>query len=290
MDEAWKQARLGELWEAVLKLFRDPDHAIGKGKDEIACELLRNYKKWSEIAESIGRSDEALVDDDPLRRSATGYLIWQLLSLDAATWTLSEVVGSPENGWSGIPARMKLQAYLNMQVAAQWPSHGRAIDPMPLFIPRELVIELIEAMDALDRGEVLPILEPVPNGRHDTSWQWDVMRTRALQYVEFLRGQGQTKKNALSLVAIATGVSVHTLRDWETTIEPTEPIEPAFEAGKIKFRQGIDPTYGSVGGEAADATGLYYLKNQMAAPLSEFGRLYQERFGRRHNQSPSDGK
>lgn len=289
MDEAWKQARLDELWEAVFGSFRELMQSSSKSRRDVAVEILSKYQDQAGRKRETGDYDAGQSQDDHFQRAVTAYLVWQLMSLEMAEWSLGEISGFKSMSASGASPRSKLRVSLRSQVEVQWPSHSRAIDPMPLFLPRPLVLDLIQALEALDRGEVLPMVTPVATGRHDASWSWDAMRTRALQYVEFYRGQGHSKKHARSIVAIATGVSTNTLRDWDSSVKPTEPIQPAFEAGRIKILIEINPNYATAESGAVDADGYFYLRNQLAQPLSDFGREYQERHGRRHNQRQSDG-
>ncbi|MDF2602212.1 MAG: hypothetical protein K0Q54_5035 [Methylobacterium brachiatum] len=290
MDEAWKKARLNELWDAVLKLFRDPNHLVDKTRLEAAFEALNKYRELDVLHRELAEAGGDRQDDDPLLRSATAYLIWQLISVDVGAWTLREIADFGAIISSTASSRTKLKTCLQAQLNAQWPSHGRAIDPTPVFVPRSLLSELLDSIDALDHGEVHDLVKPSPKGRHGDAWSWDRMRALAVEHVAYLRGQGSAKQIARSRVAAAMSIPANSLRDWEANRELTRGYELAEAAGKLKTILDDDPRYAKGDGNTVDSHARARLSEFLSGPsLADFGRAYRATHGRRHNPGPIAG-
>jgi hypothetical protein len=89
---------------------------------------------------------------------------------------------------------------------------------MPLsgyILPVSLFIQVKEALQALNYGELLPILQPVKAGKKRKFIELN-LQLAALAYVEFRWRSGQaTKEEAEEIVANAFGVGSETLHTWE---------------------------------------------------------------------------
>jgi transposase len=95
------------------------------------------------------------------------------------------------------------------------PAYSPAIETVALLMPRWLSEKLLNALDALDSGEVLPLVAPALKGKHGQGWTLDQMRARGLEHVAFLEGQRMTKDKARQRVCVAMGIGYETLRSWE---------------------------------------------------------------------------
>lgn len=280
-DVAGRAARLDELWDAfVLGLSSGPS---GEDRLESALRLLRACRHIFE--EATAASDE----DRALGALNHGRAIWTLIAVEAADW-LVDTPGldvANESRWSE-RARAVLIGQLYFATTAIPPTHRAAIDPVPVMLPKWLFSRLVDAMEALDKGEVHPIVQPAAGGRHDAPWTWDMMRARALEHVAFLHGQGVALQIARRRVGAAMKVAAATLRAWETECRRSvynlnARIATARDAGDIKARrdQGGDETPS----ESADANALALLQSVQEESLSEFAARYRERFGQRHHTS-----
>ena len=80
--------------------------------------------------------------------------------------------------------------------------------------PHGLVCGTIEALEALEYGEVQPLLAPSSTtlGKHGLSL-W-TLRLGALECVEYYTAQGYTRKASQSMVADAVGRSSEIVKDW----------------------------------------------------------------------------
>ena len=273
-------ARLDELWEAhVFKLAREVGWPTDGDRSALACRLLNSLRDANEQARLEGNR-EAIFNS-----AVHGRMVWQLLTLASADWLLHGLAGESRLTEG---ARSSLRYVLEVQRLAEDPTHIAALDQIALLLPRGIAAGLIDGLAALDRGEVLPLLEPRQTGRHDRPWSWDSMRTTALQHVLFLRGQGSNLQIARRRVAQHMGVSPETLRDWSSSLSPTEPIDLAFQAGKLKTMLDDNPRFAIDDGNSLDAYASALLARLSSQSLSEFGALYRERFGGRHNQ-PTEG-
>lgn len=277
--------RLDELWRAyLLDDHADVDAAI-RTRGKAAVEFLDGLRLAHEDAREKGDIDLAIKATD------RAFAVWSLIGIEFGAWMLDEVSFDfrcrPANG----NTRAVLLHQLHRAREIFPPGHASQLDAAPVLLPRWLLDELTEALQALTKGEVQPLLAAAPNRRHDEAWTRDEMRVRALQHVEFLRGQGLSVGLARKRVALAVGAAVDTLRKWE--VECREHVrdlagrlEWARVAGEIKVRRESDPDDRS----AVDANAWDLLRQFRAESLAEFGRSYQDRFGRRHFNPESGGK
>lgn len=79
-----------------------------------------------------------------------------------------------------------------------------------------LVWEAIEALDALDYGEVRPLLRPRPTRRHGAVLTLLELRASIVGHIRPLVECGLTANGALQTIADAIGESVETIRTWES--------------------------------------------------------------------------
>jgi hypothetical protein len=218
--------------------------------------------------------------------------VWSLLAAEIGAWIIDELGKSgwplPEPDDLAKNERAKLYGMLLAQeTGRRVPLHQGAFDPVTFFLPRWQALKLMEALLALDEGEVRPLFEPADKGRHGEAKQWDDMRQRALEHIAFLVGQGFGKGKAQKRVGDQMGgVSTNTLKDWENgaSIEARRQIEIAKRAGELSVLLSSDPNYAKVGsGNAMDGFEAAKLEDLTKEDLSAFGARYSEKHGHRHN-------
>lgn len=75
------------------------------------------------------------------------------------------------------------------------------------------------ALNALEFGEVQPILKPVKSGRKGAPFSLDRMKLRAIQHIEFrMKRYGATKTSATEIVANAYGCNTDAVKKWEALL------------------------------------------------------------------------
>ncbi|MEO5375635.1 MAG: hypothetical protein H7840_15425 [Alphaproteobacteria bacterium] len=79
----------------------------------------------------------------------------------------------------------------------------------------------MNALHALDFGEVQPILRPVKSRRNGNSYSLDIARLYAISHVEHLRSLGMKKNAAVTRVAEAYGATVDAVLAWEKRLPST---------------------------------------------------------------------
>lgn len=284
-DQDKMRARLDELWSSyVLESYPDTkpdteDRAIS------AIKLLENLRTIHADAKEKG-------DTEKVARSIDlGLSVWSLLSIELGDW-LVDWPGSDVRNQEEYEGKEQRALIYKLALANEvfFPSHAAQIDLVPLILPRWLHVLLLNGMQALQKGEVQPLLEPNVSNRHDATWTRDEMRARALQHVEFLKGQGFGVGVARKRVAIATGTAIDTLRKWEAECGALVKDLPhrllvARDAGEIKARIDADPSDRS----SVDVYAWAMLAELNSQPLGEFGRAYQAKFGRRHHGPEDSG-
>jgi hypothetical protein len=218
-------------------------------------------------------------------------MIWQLLSLEVGDWIVDDrpwMLGIQPD--VAEPSRNTLRWNLEGQSEGGPHPHRPAVDPVPVLLPRRLLIELRTALAALDEGETHDIVRPAVTGRHDDAWTWDQMRATALEHVAFLHGQGLTKQIARQRVAARMDIPPNSLRDWERTPQLMLNYATAFDAGNLKTILDDNPKHAEGDGKTVDSGALARLHQfRSDPPLADFGQTYKERFGRRHNPGGTAG-
>jgi len=104
---------------------------------------------------------------------------------------------------------------------------GKDIDPIiarksminllranPWGFPERITGMMIEALEALDYNEVLPILRPIKAFRK-IGHREQRMRLKAISLIAYRTGRGRTKISAIQEIANAFGKDVETIRSWE---------------------------------------------------------------------------
>jgi hypothetical protein len=84
----------------------------------------------------------------------------------------------------------------------------------PGAFPERITRMMVEALEALDYNEVLPILRPIKAGRK-VGYREERMRLEAISFIAYRTARGKTKISALREVAAAFGQDVETIRSWE---------------------------------------------------------------------------
>jgi hypothetical protein len=217
-------------------------------------------------------------------------LLMQLLMAEIAEPFLAPMFDGSLLEHLGFPmermeARGEMLAALHQQDAACSPLHRSGLDPAVAILPRKLLKALVDALGALDVGEVLPLLAAAPAGKAKRAWSRSQMRLRALEHVAFLDGQGTKKLSARFAAAQALGdVSESTLRGWRAGLRDLVPdlhtrLVRAKQAGELALVLQRDPTFGSRPGETIDAN-VYWLLIELRdiEPLAVFGKRYQLEF------------
>jgi hypothetical protein len=245
---------------------------------EQAIHLLRVYKGLYETARTEGR------DEDAVNLLQTGRAIWSILT--AGFGWLHDTPGLSPVPQRTSQARQLLLLQLSQFIDAIPSTHRRAIDPVPVMLPRWLHQSLLSALAALDAGEVREPLDPIKGRRHSAA-TWDAQRLMALRHVHYLHGRGLGLGKARDRVGRMMGVSPHTLREWKKTMsdEVSADLDVARAAGEMSVELEEDTTLGThrdapLGGRAYE-TVIEFREE----PLAAFAARYRASpLGRRHNQ------
>jgi hypothetical protein len=135
---------------------------------------------------------------------------------------------------------------------------------------------LAEALEALEYGETLPILEPVKDGRK-RKFRELKLQLRALCYIEYMQVLAAPKNQLQSKVKEAFGVSESTVRGWERQL-PTQ-LDPFHVENALSRAKRC--------GEADRANGsMHFERIWGLTALSEWGVEYKAIQG--FNQTKSD--
>lgn len=105
-----------------------------------------------------------------------------------------------------------------------------------LSVSSELARELYVSLEALNHGEITPLLKPQRRRGHGAVLTLSRLRTHAIEYVHFLCGMGSTRAAAREDVAAAFGVPVETLRSWERR-KTNGPMREAMQKLKQNARR-----------------------------------------------------
>jgi hypothetical protein len=92
---------------------------------------------------------------------------------------------------------------------------------------------LIDALSALNAGEVDPFLRPERTRRRGKAYQLDRWRRMAVSHVYFHVGRGETKHVALEFVAKKLNQSPDTIRSWEKALKNDDRCCARWRAAKI---------------------------------------------------------
>jgi hypothetical protein len=93
--------------------------------------------------------------------------------------------------------------------------------------------QLAGALEALDKGETVQMLRPLPTRRKHQPASLDNIRLAALQFVEYRRGTGMTKEDALVEVADSLGCTTDAIKQWERRLPRTMDTDYVLERLKL---------------------------------------------------------
>jgi hypothetical protein len=194
--------------------------------------------------------------------------------------------------------RVQLVGLIDMSNIGIPPSHRCYLHAL-VALPYRDLIELRGALAALRQGEVRPLLQPAETGQHGATgpgrrrrragsaaaksaarpYSWERARSRAVEHIFFLVGQGLPKEEARGRVAEAAGASDASLREWERVAEDCRLFELAQAAGEIAARRRNHPESCS---ETVDEDELLAVEGFQAEPLGDFGKRFRATFGPRY--------
>lgn len=284
MDEAWKKARREELWnDVVLEAARRAGIATNVPRLEIAAKVLELQR--ADYDEALKSVDPETLSGELEARIALlkARLTWQLMTLEAHSWLAESSPGDSlypqdllQDDVQGV-ARECLEAHLTTGGAL----HEKAIDPVPILLPRWVAQAVMDGLDGLAHGETQPIFQAAASNKKGDAYTWDKMRLRAVQHVAFLVGTGSTKKSARDRVELATRIKSDTLRDLETDFKKNPwskiQIDWAKKAGQLSDLLERNPSYANSDGNTVDGYVYALLLDLQREPLGEFGRKYRDR-------------
>lgn len=209
-----------------------------------------------------------------------------LFSLDWALECLSDFTGS--NNVTALTAQQRRARIIYLMEIPELalPPHLRSEYWQAVCLPPALHTELVSALDALNLGEVRPLLAPEGTGMHGRPYTLAMHRWRAVTRVHYLVGTGFKRSIAEEQVAAAFGVSPHTLRSWETRSLPEvlgadqlkKDVALARRAGELARLLERDPDYASISAgrtETVDAHEQHCHHRHRDKPLAELGREYR---------------
>lgn len=159
---------------------------------------------------------------------------------DLAGWAIDHTVGLALNGRRWVPLQpsgvKSHPEYLAEREAVDDHIHEKTggaqtayetLDPVmcrriflgllqanPGGFPAEIQEMMVEALEALDFGETLPILQPAVTDRK-RKFRELRLQLRAVEFVEFRHATGMTKSAARDRVGLAYGQAATTVRLWE---------------------------------------------------------------------------
>ena len=103
-------------------------------------------------------------------------------------------------------------------------------------MPMNISVDIREALEALELGEVSPILKPKTRGLHGRAYTLAKLRMNAVVYAHYLVGKGVSRANAYKRVASVLAVSDFTIKSWRERDVPAvlgkSVIEAHIEEGK----------------------------------------------------------
>jgi hypothetical protein len=159
---------------------------------------------------------------------------------EVAGWAIDHTIGLALNGLRWVPLQQSEveshPAYLSERAAVDDHIHEKTggaqisygtLDPAMcrnIFLgllrtnlggfPSEIQEMMVEALEALDFGETLPILQPTVTDRK-RKFRELRLQLRAVEFVEFRHAMGMTKSAARDQVGLAYGQAATTVRLWE---------------------------------------------------------------------------
>lgn len=169
---------------------------------DTAGKLVISLAGWA-IAHNLGRALRGL-GFIPLAPSRVGHLPEYKDARTAADSHKNELTGRAiitEGGIANDPGTERLVLI----------DHLRA---NPGGLPGRLAWRLMEALEALEYGDVHPLLEPRTTDFSKPAYSRMMLQLQALQFVEYRAARGIKKFHAVEEVAEAYGCAESTVRNW----------------------------------------------------------------------------
>lgn len=210
-----------------------------------AVDFVLHFQTKFEQALERGNRDDAFAY---LQRANT---IWQVLTMEFAGWiTEGWAECQPElrdPKWMKRP-RPLLRHLLEVQDKKELrPPATHPLDPVPVLLPRWLHEELQTSLEALDRGEVRPLVEHL--GGRGFGYSKLVAKLQVVIRIRYEHGTGKNLGQTRKALARKLGLHVDTPRAWEQEELPKripdlpELLSMAERAGKLSAELAADPTY-----------------------------------------------
>lgn len=158
---------------------------------------------------------------------------------------------------------------------------GRALDVVPVLLPRWLAVRLQNNLMALDVGEIGPLLTPAGTG-NSGRWTKNSRRLEVIERICYLAGQGYTIVAATEKLADLISVSVDTIDKWRSDLRQFYDLESLDNiltackaAGEYKRKLANDPDHGKDPKNSVDAFGLQIFMHMEDEPLTDFARRFK---------------
>ena len=149
-------------------------------------------------------------------------------------------------------------------------------------VPLALRQPLVRALHALDAGETVDLVRPIPTGMWRSPYSLAELRLCAVNHVFMKWGHGGTKKQAIKGISDCLGVSPATLRTWETTWLPHirgTNIKSIFDVAKRagKISRWLEDHPGQLPTDRAAHALLMHLKASPIEGIADAHRRLQKR-------------
>ena len=228
-------------------------HDLSKARDPIdRAELHRQLDRLLDLRE---RTDPAVCNDpasvsfgqitgkDSAAFAAVGLM--EFFTASVVGWAINQRIGCVLAGPEVEPNSHQSEAI--GQEAASPGGNGRLDDPTQArrvllsvlnhrAMPFNISVDIRDALEALEFGEVAPILKPNTRGLHGQAYTLAKLRMNAVVYSHYLIGKGVSQANAYKRVASVIGVSDFTIKSWRERDVPAvlgkSVIEAHIEEGK----------------------------------------------------------
>jgi hypothetical protein len=191
--------------------------------------LISLHERWSHSPTEAG--------PEKRRYAAEAAFFSGLLIEQVAGWALEHLASSYEAEFlRSLGGKAEDSASEEIGNAARRAGFGKLL-ALGGVVPKVYKQDLLFALQALNVGEVRPLLAPTATGKWGQPYSLAQYQFLAVQHVFYEWGRGSTKKVAIKVVAEAMGVSDAALRTWETSSVPSV-FEDARDLYKIAKRAG----------------------------------------------------
>jgi hypothetical protein len=213
--------------------------------------IARLRKLAAESDPSAGKTTEQGKDS---RAFDALHISGELVSA-LAGWAICHTIGLAQQDLASVPSQptqtKKHPEYLAVrelvdkhdhEVAGSMPDDPRLIRKAVINLlransggwPHDLVVQLMEALKALDYGETSPILQRIKEGRKAGLTELH-LQLKAICLVEYLYNGGMKKFKAQKMIAEAYGVGLETIRIWEKRLPDSNALGQLNVARAIAF-------------------------------------------------------